>query len=355
MGATRISRRCARGAITAAALGSALTLLAACDDAARYRYPVLGAEFRSAPSAVASLATLQAAAGEAKLQTLSARGVQTYPCRFDQDDPRLTVWSLVASETDLFGAAGRLIGRQRTGLEWVSADGSRVTGTETAHAAAPGADAIAWSSFEARSGDARGASRAAAPFAKGVHTATPPAHAGARLEPMQPRGGTPTSFPETSMTFSHTVSRSGLLAATLGAALLLSACSSPMNLEPAAPMMAKQMLRATLSSAAEVPPNASSGSGTMEGSFDKASGVMRWKVTYTGLTGPATMAHFHGPAMPGSNAGVVVPFPSAASPAEGMVNLTAAQATDLMTGKWYVNVHTAQNPGGEIRGQVLVN
>jgi CHRD domain len=157
------------------------------------------------------------------------------------------------------------------------------------------------------------------------------------------------------MTFSHTVYRSGLLAATLGAALLLSACSSPMNLEPAAPMMAKQMLRATLSSAAEVPPNASSGSGTMEGSFDKASGVMRWKVTYTGLTGPATMAHFHGPAMPGSNAGVVVPFPSAASPAEGMVNLTAAQATDLMTGKWYVNVHTAQNPGGEIRGQVLVN
>ena len=67
------------------------------------------------------------------------------------------------------------------------------------------------------------------------------------------------------------------------------------------------------------------------------------------------MAHFHGPAMPGSNAGVVVPFPTAASPAEGMVNLTAAQATDLMTGKWYVNVHTAQNPGGEIRGQVLVN
>jgi Protein of unknown function (DUF3455) len=157
MGETRTDWRCGRGAITAAALGSALTLLAACDDTARYRYPVLGAEFPSAASAAASPVSLQPPAGEAKLQTLSARGVQTYQCRSEQDDPRLAVWSLVASETDLFGAAGRLIGRQRTGLEWVSADGSRVTGTETAHAAAPGADAIAWSSFEAQAGDARGA------------------------------------------------------------------------------------------------------------------------------------------------------------------------------------------------------
>ena len=109
------------------------------------------------------------------------------------------------------------------------------------------------------------------------------------------------------------------------------------------------------SGAAEVPANTASGSGSLEATLDKATSVLKWRVTYTGLSGPATMAHFHGPAMPGANAGVVVPFPSAASPAEGSATLTPAQVTDLMAGKWYVNVHTAQNPGGEIRGQVLVN
>jgi hypothetical protein len=155
-----------------------------------------------------------------------------------------------------------------------------------------------------------------------------------------------------------TLLRSSLVAAALGSALVITGCGSMMPMGSsgsAAPMMASQTFRATLSSAAEVPSNASAATGTLEASFDKASSVLRWKVTYTGLTGPATMAHFHGPAMPGVNAGVVVPFPSAASPAEGSATLTPAQAADLMAGKWYVNVHTAQHPGGEIRGQVLAN
>jgi hypothetical protein len=65
------------------------------------------------------------------------------------------------------------------------------------------------------------------------------------------------------------------------------------------------------------------------------------------------MAHFHGPAEPGKNAGVAVPIPGTASPMNGSATLTDAQAADLMAGKWYVNVHTAENKGGEIRGQVL--
>ena len=158
------------------------------------------------------------------------------------------------------------------------------------------------------------------------------------------------------MTYSTSPLRASLLAAALGAALVVGACGSAPMASSSAPMtMATQTFRATLSSAAEVPSNASPGTGTLEASFDKASNVLKWRVTYSGLTGPATMAHFHGPAMPGANAGVVVPFPSAASPAEGSATLTPAQVTDLMAGKWYVNVHTAQNPGGEIRGQVLVN
>lgn len=145
-------------------------------------------------------------------------------------------------------------------------------------------------------------------------------------------------------------------ASLLATALVIAGCGSAPMASSSAPMtMSMQTFRATLSSAAEVPSNASSGTGTLEASFDKASSVLKWRVVYSGLTGPATMAHFHGPALPGANAGVVVPFPSAASPAEGSATLTPAQITDLMAGKWYVNVHTAQFPGGEIRGQVLVN
>jgi CHRD domain len=152
----------------------------------------------------------------------------------------------------------------------------------------------------------------------------------------------------------HLLLRAGLLATTLA----FGACSmTPMasGSGAATPMMATQTFRATLSSAAEVPANASTGTGSLEASLDKGTSVLRWKVTYTGLTGPATMAHFHGPAMPGANAGVVVPFSSAASMGEGSATLTPAQIADLMAGKWYVNVHTAQNPGGEIRGQVMAN
>jgi CHRD domain len=113
-------------------------------------------------------------------------------------------------------------------------------------------------------------------------------------------------------------------------------------------------LTATLSSAAEVPANASTGSGSLDATLDKGTNMLRWTVTYSGLSGPATMAHFHGPAMPGSNAGVVLPIGNPASPAQGQAALTESQIADLMAGKWYVNVHTAANPGGEIRGQVMV-
>src|SRR5258708_40003769 len=80
---------------------------------------------------------------------------------------------------------------------------------------------------------------------------------------------------------------------------------------------------------------------------------MTWTLTYSGLSAPATAAHFHGPAEPGKNAGVKVPIPNAtASPAQGSATLPDEQAADLMAGQYYVNVHTAANPGGEIRGQV---
>ena len=120
----------------------------------------------------------------------------------------------------------------------------------------------------------------------------------------------------------------------------------------AGPAFAEKM-KATLNGASEVPPNTTAGTGTADIDFDPATKKLSWKLTYSGLTGPATAAHFHGPAEPGKNAGVAVAIPNAtSSPAEGSATLTDAQAADLETGKYYVNVHTKDNPGGEIRGQV---
>jgi len=113
------------------------------------------------------------------------------------------------------------------------------------------------------------------------------------------------------------------------------------------------IFEATLSGAQEVPPNTSSGSGQAELQWNRTSNVLSWKVTYTGLSGPVTAAHIHGPAPMGANAGVVVPFMTGASNTiTGQTNLTTAQAADLASGRWYVNIHTAQFPGGEIRGQL---
>jgi len=109
----------------------------------------------------------------------------------------------------------------------------------------------------------------------------------------------------------------------------------------------------TLNGASEVPPNMTAGSGTAQATLDKNTNLLKYRITYTGLTGPATAAHFHGPATAGANAGVVVPFASAANPIEGQITITPAQAADLLAGKWYANVHTAANAAGEIRGQML--
>lgn len=121
----------------------------------------------------------------------------------------------------------------------------------------------------------------------------------------------------------------------------------------AVPASAEKMtMKVNLTSAAEVPANDSPGKGTADVSYDSASKMLTWNVTYSGLTGPATMAHFHGPAESGKNAPVVIPFKDAASGASGSATLTDAQASDLMAGKLYINIHTAKHPGGEIRGQV---
>jgi len=119
---------------------------------------------------------------------------------------------------------------------------------------------------------------------------------------------------------------------------------------------ATETFKATLKGADEVPPNTTAGAGTLTATYDPTTKVLTWSGTYSGLTGAPTAAHFHGPAEAGKNAGVAVwistkgsPFPS---PFSGSATLTDAQAADLEAGHWYANIHTAANPGGEIRGQL---
>ncbi|CAB3758067.1 CHRD domain-containing protein [Paraburkholderia humisilvae] len=114
-------------------------------------------------------------------------------------------------------------------------------------------------------------------------------------------------------------------------------------------------LKADLEPSSEVPPRVSHGHGALDATFDTATKSLQWTVTYEGLSGPATAAHFHGPAPVGQNAGIVIPIDKKAlpSPIKGSATLTEQQVTDLMAGQWYFNVHTAQNPMGEIRGQVM--
>lgn len=105
----------------------------------------------------------------------------------------------------------------------------------------------------------------------------------------------------------------------------------------------------------EVPRVATPATGRVDAVLDKNTLLLRWKLSFSNLSGPATAGHFHGPAAIGANAGIALPFKApVTSRFEGRATLTPAQATDLLSGKWYVNIHTAAHPGGEIRGQMIL-
>ena len=117
--------------------------------------------------------------------------------------------------------------------------------------------------------------------------------------------------------------------------------------------------RATLDQAQEVPapipvPTAT---GFASGSLDLDTLLLSWEILFEGLSGPAVGMHFHGPAGAGETAGVVVNIGNISglsSPSNGSTTISAQDAADFQAGLWYINVHTALNPPGEIRGQAQV-
>lgn len=147
-----------------------------------------------------------------------------------------------------------------------------------------------------------------------------------------------------------TTRRIALASLAAAGALAFAGCSMMGSSSSSGSMAAAGSMNVPLTARAEVPPNASTGSGTAK--LDLDGSVLKWTVTYQGMTGPVTAGHIHGPAAEGANAGVVIPFTGTASPITGSATLTAAQLADMKAGLYYVNLHTAANPGGEIRGQI---
>jgi hypothetical protein len=102
-------------------------------------------------------------------------------------------------------------------------------------------------------------------------------------------------------------------------------------------------------------PSPGIGSATM--TLDNITNLFDWNISWSGLLGQETVMHFHGPATPSQNAGVQVNFGAISgttSPSIGSTTITSGQAADLLSGLWYINIHTNLYPGGEIRGQVEV-
>lgn len=113
---------------------------------------------------------------------------------------------------------------------------------------------------------------------------------------------------------------------------------------------------ATLSGAQNVPVNNSTATGLATGTFDTTTNVLTVNLTFSGLSSNATASHFHGPALPGFNGPVVLTLTIPAATSGTLFNsfvLTNDQKANFLAGLFYINIHNATFPGGEIRAQII--
>lgn len=104
----------------------------------------------------------------------------------------------------------------------------------------------------------------------------------------------------------------------------------------------------------------SSAIGTIDLVLDDQTNELSWSGSFSGLTMPFTVAHFHGPAAANESAGVTVGTSVVIDPgglsgtSVDVFTISAIQAGDLLDGLWYWNVHSQFAPGGEIRGNIAI-
>ena len=115
------------------------------------------------------------------------------------------------------------------------------------------------------------------------------------------------------------------------------------------------IMSARLDGRHEFPSNGSAGTGEATITLNDATGAVSVAGTYRGLGSEAVAAHIHGLAPEGENAGVIVPL-TISGGTDGTVSgsgtLSAAQIQGMLDGLTYVNVHSKNLGGGEIRGQI---
>jgi hypothetical protein len=109
----------------------------------------------------------------------------------------------------------------------------------------------------------------------------------------------------------------------------------------------------------EVPQRLTSGNGTMDIVYNKELRTLSYTVRWNSLTGPVVQAHIHGTAQKGVNAGILQDWtPSIPKTIAGtysgtvLIDGVVFREDELLLGRYYVNIHTAVFPGGEIRGQI---
>jgi hypothetical protein len=110
----------------------------------------------------------------------------------------------------------------------------------------------------------------------------------------------------------------------------------------------------------EVPPNKSHASGTADVTYNKDTKMLVYTLNWKGLTGIPTMAHIHGTAPRGTNAGVMHDLSNVLKKAISgsftdsvKIDASGIKEDSLLSGFYYFNIHTPKNPGGEIRGQIV--
>ena len=126
---------------------------------------------------------------------------------------------------------------------------------------------------------------------------------------------------------------------------------------------------ATLTGPAEVPPVTTDATGSAGFTVTRSTGTpvvttVAYSATVTGLSGDATVAHIHGPADVNTSADIIVPLTVTATGTSGQIIAGSFTTTGnanvsidslvvlLRNGNSYINIHTAANPTGEIRGQI---
>ena len=117
-----------------------------------------------------------------------------------------------------------------------------------------------------------------------------------------------------------------------------------------------KIFTALLNGGQETPPTTSDALGVAFLTFDEKTKNLCYSISFTRLTSTEVAAHVHGPAAPGVSAAILFPLtPVPGNPKNGCVGplATGVIKKALKKGELYLNVHTAQNPNGEIRGQII--